>query len=143
MHLLFILFFLGACSSPPNSDTLLLPIQNGKVVDDSNRSMLAHPIGILIAPTTDFSVQSCSTGKINAVIKLQDNTFLVVVASSNSIFYSYGLVDEVTVQKGQAISQGAVLGRLKNSPEELNYLAFSVSRDNKDLNAEKYLVYQK
>jgi murein DD-endopeptidase MepM/ murein hydrolase activator NlpD len=143
MHLIFVLFFLAARSSPSNGDALLLPIQRGIIIKDSNRSMMHHPMGILIAPTNDFEVRSCTNGKINAVIKLQDNKSLIVVASDKNTYYSYGLVDEVAVEKGQTISKGSVLGKLKNSPGELNVLAFSVSRDSKDLNAEKYTVYQK
>jgi hypothetical protein len=143
MHLIFVVFFLAACSSTSNADALLLPIQNGRIVKDSNRSMMHHPIGILIAPTNDFEVRSCTNGKISAVIKLQDNKSLIVVASDKITYYSYGLVDEVAVEKGQTISKGSVLGKLKNIPGELNVLAFSIRREGKDLNAEKYTVYQK
>jgi hypothetical protein len=62
---------------------MLLPVQNGRVVRDRSDSMLlVHPVGILISPTDNFAVCSCSEGKVTAVTKLQER-YLVVVASDD------------------------------------------------------------
>jgi murein DD-endopeptidase MepM/ murein hydrolase activator NlpD len=124
-----------------NGDTILFPIYSSKIVVQKVDSF-AHPNGILISPTTDFIVKSCSNGLVKSIIKLHDGK-LVVIQSTNELFYSYALIDAIKVKKGQTILRGAIIGRVIRKNSNDSYIIFSVLKNNKYVNAKKYLIYLK
>lgn len=129
---------LTACSS----DSMVLPIQNGRILKDRTDSLLTmHPQGVLISPTDDFVIRSCSDGKVNGVIQFKDES-LIIVAASDGKFYTYGMVDHPTVKKGELVSKGSILGRLDNTIGDNNYILFSVSKRENNLNAYRYVIYR-
>ena len=145
MYLILFALLYSVSALSCKTDTLLLPIQNGIVVKDKTDSSLTmHPNGILVSPTDNFNVRSCTDGKIATVTEMPggSNRYLVIVVATDGRTYGYGLIDTATVIRDQAITKGAIIGTLTKGQREENYIIFTVLKDGRFLNSEKYLVYQ-
>ncbi len=86
-------FFFYSLVYKADSDTipLYLPIKNGKTVD-LNTDARKHSSSILITPTSDFSVRSCSSGKVVQIKKTENYGFGVMIMS-NGVFYNYTMLN--------------------------------------------------
>ena len=133
---IILLAFLSISNRECQTDSLILPIKNGKIIRDNTDSSLSfHPIGILIFPTDQFNVQSCSEGIIRSITKL-NNTYIVLVLSKKNLYYSYSNINTVGVKKGQNIKRGTVLGVLSKEIGIDRHIVFSTFKGDKYVNSE-------
>ena len=121
------------------------PLNNGVIIKGSpNGCRLYDYKGITLLPLDDLSIKSCSKGTVILVSKNSDPVVgSSVVIKSDSIFYYYSGLDTIVALKNQVIDKGAIIGMKdkKNIYKETIY--FSVTIKNKQVDAEKYVIYNK
>ena len=121
-------------------DTMQLPIYNGRVLTLKEKSAPAHR-GIFIQPSNDFNVRSCSDGKVQNVFQVGSDWAIVIM--QNDISYTYAQMDSVTVNPGEFVNKGDLIGQRKLIPNDFKSIIFFVLKGNKELDPEKFVVYQK
>jgi Peptidase family M23 len=119
-------------------DTMRLPINGGKILDIKEKSRPAHR-GIFIQPSNDFNVRSCSDGKVQNVFKVGADWAMVIMQNDTS--YAYAQMDSVTVNPGELVNKGDVIGQRKLIPNDYKSIIFFVLSGNKELDPEKFIVY--
>ena len=119
-------------------DTMQLPIHGGRILT-LEKSAQTHR-GIFIQPTTDFNVRSCSDGKVQNVFKVGADWAMVIMQNDTS--YAYAQMDSVVVNPGELISRGDLIGQRKLIPNDYKSIIFFVLKGNKELNPEKFIIYQ-
>ena len=124
-------------------DTLDLPIRKGIIKYDATDSAVSldHPIGIMIAATTDFDVRSTAKGIIIGAYPTNEHKWVVIIKGDDGLYYDYGQLDFVQVKKGQPLGRGAKIGRLNESDREGRTLFFAVMRGDRFLKAENYVSH--
>ncbi|HEX3081365.1 MAG TPA: M23 family metallopeptidase [Puia sp.] len=115
-----------------------LPINGGKILDIKEKSRPAHR-GIFIQPSNDFNVRSCSDGKVQNVFKVGADWAMVIMQNDTS--YAYAQMDSVTVNPGELVNKGDVIGQRKLIPNDYKSIIFFVLSGNKELDPEKFIVY--
>lgn len=91
------------------NDTLLLPVKNGELIEMTSND---HPygLGILISPSSDFNIRSCTDGVVLKISKIDiDYTYQIAIKSKNIIFF-YSMMDTVFVKTNEKIKKGEVIG---------------------------------
>ena len=132
---IFSIFFI--INSSGSCDSLKLPVRNGKII---NENIYADKLNkaILIEPTIDFGIYSCSDGKISAINK--DDQEYQIIITQDSLMLMYSIVDSASVLKGQVIKKGDLIGFKTNKTSNEKYIMFSVFKGTKEINAKDYLV---
>lgn len=120
-------------------DTMWLPISNGRVVTLKEKSAPAHR-GIFIQPSNDFNVRSCSDGKVQNVFQVGSDWAMVIM--QNDTGYAYAQMDSVFVHPGEIVNRGDMIGQRKLIPNDYKSIIFFVLKGNKELDPEKFIVYQ-
>jgi len=121
-----------------SGDTMQLPINGGRILDIKEKSRPAHR-GIFIQPSNDFNVRSCSDGKVQNVFKIGADWAMVIMQNDTS--YAYAQMDSVTVNPGELVNKGDVIGQRKLIPNDYKSIIFFVLSGNKELDPEKFIVY--
>lgn len=116
-----------------------LPIHGGRILDIKEKSAPAHR-GIFIQPSGDFIVRSCSDGKVQNVFQVGSDWAIVIMQNDTS--YAYAQMDSATVNPGELISRGDLIGQRKLIPNDYKSIIFFVLKGNKELDPEKFIVYQ-
>lgn len=112
------------CSINFNCDTLKLPLFNGEIKVEEVGA-LEPPSGLLIMPTSDSIVRSCTDG---LVLSSGDfNSVLSVLVKTGNLYFSYDQLDSVFVAKGQIVKMGLPIG-LKQHNKLYDSLFFTVCR---------------
>ncbi len=138
--ILLTLLSIGSRSS--YTDSLILPIKNGVIIKDfTDSSLTIHPEGVLIAPTDQLEVRSCSDGIVRSTFQFHD-TYTVIVSAGNNLYYRYSNIDTVVIKKGQKITKGIVLGMLNAKTHEKKPIIFSTFKGDKYVNALNYLIWK-
>jgi hypothetical protein len=122
------------------ADTMRLPITRGRIITLKEKSAPAHR-GIFIQPSNDFNVRSCSDGKVQSVFQVGADWAIVIMLNDTS--YAYAQMDSVVVNPGELISRGDLIGQRKFISNDYNSIIFFVLKGNKELDPEKFIVYQK
>jgi hypothetical protein len=125
------------------SDTLLYPIEGGKIEYNRNELGFHKNLELEIYPTTFFEVKSCSNGKVLDVKKETDRYSIIV--SSTNLYYSY-IVDSVLVEKGNIITTGFILGRLKKQVDiskKSRPLILTIMKGDKFIDPTKYMIFKR
>jgi len=118
------------------SDTLHLPIYGGRILTLKEKSQPAHR-GIFIEPADDFDVRSCSDGRVQNVFKAGSGW--AVVIQQNDTSFTYAQMDSVTVNPGNIINKGDLIGQRKLIPGDYKSIIFFILKGNKELDPEKYI----
>jgi len=121
-----------------SGDTMRLPINGGRILDIKEKSRPAHR-GIFIQPSNEFNVRSCSDGKVQNVFKVGADWAMVIMQNDTS--YAYAQMDSVTVNPGELVNKGDVIGQRKLIPNDYKSIIFFVLSGNKELDPEKFIVY--
>src|ERR1700750_1392451 len=121
----------------PSVDTMRLPINGGRILGIKEKSRPAHR-GIFIQPSNDFTVRSCSDGKVQNVFKVGADWAMVIMQNDTS--YAYAQMDSVTVNPGEFVSKGDIIGQRKLIPNDYKSIIFFVLKGNKELDPEKCIV---
>ena len=121
-------------------DTMLLPIPGGRIFDIKEKSRPAHR-GIFIQPSNDFSVRSCSDGKVQNVFKVGSDWAMVIMQNDTS--YAYAQMDSVIVNPGELVNRGDVIGQRKLILNDYKSIIFFVLKGNREMDPEKFVVFQK
>ena len=95
-------------------DTMRLPINGGRILT-LEKSAQAHR-GIFIQPSNDFNVRSCSDGKVQSVFKVGSDWAMVIMQNDTS--YAYAQMDSVTVNPGELVNRGDLIGQRKLIPND-------------------------
>ncbi len=119
-------------------DTMRLPIYGGRIIT-LEKTAQAHR-GIFIQPSNDFNVRSCSDGKVQNVFKVGSDWAMVIMQNDTS--YAYAQMDSVVVNPGEVISRGDLIGQRKLIPDDYHSIIFFVLKGNRELDPEKFIVYQ-
>jgi murein DD-endopeptidase MepM/ murein hydrolase activator NlpD len=120
-------------------DTMRLPIHGGRILT-LEKSAQAHR-GIFIQPSNDFNVKSCSDGKVQSVFKVGSDWVMVIMQNDTS--YAYAQMDSVTLNPGELVNRGDLIGQRKLIPNDYKSIIFFVLFGNKELDPEKFIFYQK
>ena len=120
-------------------DTMRLPINGGRILEIKEKSRPAHR-GILIQPSTDFNVRSCSDGKVQSVFKVGSDWAMVIMQNDTS--YAYAQMDSVMLNPGEVVNRGDLIGQRKLIPNDYKSIIFFVLKGNKELDPEKFIIYQ-
>ncbi len=120
-------------------DTMRLPINGGKILT-LEKSAQAHR-GIFIQPSNDFNVRSCSDGKVQSVFKVGSDWAMVIMHNDTS--FAYAQMDSVSLNPGELVNKGDLIGQRKLIPNDYKSIIFFVLKGNKELDPEKFIVYQK
>jgi hypothetical protein len=123
-----------------SGDTMLLPVNRGRILALTEKSSPAHR-GIFIHPTNDFNVRSCSDGKVQSVFKVSSDWAVVIIQHDTS--YAYAQMDTVIVNPGQYVNRGDLIGERKLIPNDYNSIIFFVLKGDKELESKKFIIYQK
>jgi hypothetical protein len=119
-------------------DTMRLPINQGRILTLKEKNPPAHR-GIFIQPSTDFNVRSCSDGRVQNVFKTGADWAMVIMQNDTS--YAYAQMDSVTVNPGELVSKGDLIGQRKLIPNDYKSIIFFVLKGNKELDPEKFIIY--
>ena len=119
-------------------DTMRLPIYAGRILTLKEKSAPAHR-GIFIQPSNDINVRSCSDGKVQSVFKVGADWAIVIMQNDTS--YAYAQMDSATVNPGELISRGDLIGQRKLIPNDYKSIIFFVLKGNKELDPEKFITY--
>src|SRR5437763_15998366 len=92
------------------ADTMHLPIEGGRILTIKEKAQPAHR-GIFIQPTNDFSVRSCSDGRVQNVFQVGSGWAVVILQNDTSI--TYAQMDSVTVNPGNMVNKGDLIGQRK------------------------------
>lgn len=122
-----------------NSDTMKLPIKNGMLIVNRFYSQ-GEILGTSIRITSDNNLYSCSKGKVISALKLPSDKYSISIKSANNVIYCYSNLDSVCVIKGQRVNDGQVLGK-KEVKRDDDFIVFSVYKNNKEINAQKFITY--
>ena len=120
-------------------DTMRLPIYGGRILT-LEKPAQAHR-GIFIQPSNDFNVRSCSDGKVQNVFKVGSDWAMVIMQNDTS--YAYAQMDSVTLNPGEFVNKGDLIGQRKLIPNDYKSIIFFVLFGNKELDPEKFIFYQK
>jgi hypothetical protein len=123
----------------PVTDTMRLPIHGGRILHLNEKYSPAHR-GIFIQPSKDFNVRSCSDGKVQNVFQVGSDWAMVIMQNDTS--YAYAQMDSVTVNPGELVNRGDVIGQRKLIPNDYKSIIFFVLKGNKELDPEKFIIYQ-
>jgi hypothetical protein len=122
-----------------------LPIEKGIVYHtayDSNSFCKARN-GILILPTTNFNIRSCTSGQVFKISKLEPGQGYQVIVKTRDTFYCYSFLDDVSVKPNQRLYQGDLLGtKNKGRDNESSCIALSVLKNKRELNEANFLVFK-
>ena len=121
------------------SDTMQLPIYNGKVLELDSNLFCSRRLGLSILPTSDFAIRSCSDGKVHKIWKMDSNEGYEVMIASGDTFYSYSMIDSIKVKVGETVFKGELIGNKRGINNNDSYIIFSVFKKEKELN-EAYLL---
>lgn len=126
------------------SDTLLLPLRNGKVKDNSISKEIFHErLEAIIYPTNSLVVRSCSDGIVLNIFR-SDGRYEIII-KSDSLAFTY-ILDAVSIKCGKYIKKGEEIGKLNpNSSDgayKENSLIFIVTKNDRILDAKKFLVFK-
>ncbi len=122
------------------ADTMLLPVYGGKILSLHDKTKTAKS-GILIRPTGDFSVRSCSDGKVQSVWQTKSGWCAMI--NSNDTFFTYAQMDTVLVNPNWLINRGDLIGERKLIPNDYNSIIFIVLKGNKELDPENFIIKSK
>jgi hypothetical protein len=131
------IIFLAFFNIHMSVDTMQLPIHGGRILT-MEKSAQAHR-GIFIQPSNDFNVRSCSDGKVQNVFKVGSDWALVIMQNDTS--YAYAQMDSVTLNPGELVNRGDLIGQRKLIPNDYHSIIFFVLKGNKELDPEKFIVY--
>ena len=132
------IIFLTLLNLNTAGDTMRLPIDGGRILTVKEKSAPAHR-GIFIQPSNDFNVRSCSDGKVQSVFKVGADWAMVIMQNDTS--YAYAQMDSVTVNPGELINRGDLIGQRKLIPNDYKSIIFFVLKGNKELDPEKFIIY--
>jgi hypothetical protein len=120
-------------------DTMLLPIHGGRIaaLDDQSKPPVR---GLLITPSNDFSVRSCSNGRVRSVWQMGSDWCVMIAL--NDTFFTYAQMDTVLVNPGQDISTGDLIGERNMIPNRYNSIIFIVLKGNKELDPGTFILYK-
>jgi murein DD-endopeptidase MepM/ murein hydrolase activator NlpD len=138
MSIPFYLIFLFAFGC--NSDSLQLPIKNGKIIQ-SKQGVDRLNKAVIIVPGDDICIRSCLDGKISIIDK--DESGYTVCVKSDSITMIYSIFDSIDVKLNENIKRGDVIGLKNKTLNDYNYIMFSVFIFEKEVEAADYLVNSK
>jgi hypothetical protein len=119
-------------------DTMRLPINAGRILTLKDKSAPAHR-GIFIQPSNDFNVRSCSDGKVQSVFKVGADWAMVIMQNDTS--FAYAQMDSITVNPGELIKKGDLIGQRKLIPNDYKSIIFFVLKGNKELDPGKFIIY--
>ncbi len=119
-------------------DTMRLPIYGGRILSLKEKSAPAHR-GIFIQPSNDFNVRSCSDGKVQSVFKVGSDWAMVIMQNDTS--YAYAQMDSVTINPGEFVLRGDLIGQRKMIPNDYKSIIFFVLKGNKELDPENFVVF--
>jgi len=131
------LVFLLLLNKNISADTMLLPINRGRILTLTEKSPPVHR-GIFIQPSDDFNVRSCSDGTVKNVFKAGSGWAVVIVQQDTS--YTYAQMDSVMINPGQFVNTGDLIGERKLIVNDYNSIIFFVLKGNKELDPEKFIV---
>ena len=120
-------------------DTMRLPINGGRILEIQEKFQPAHR-GILIQPSNDFNVRSCSDGKVQSVFKVGSGWAMVIMQNDTS--YAYAQMDSVMLNPGEFVNRGDLIGQRKLIPNDYKSIIFFVLKGNKELDPEKFIIYK-
>jgi murein DD-endopeptidase MepM/ murein hydrolase activator NlpD len=121
------------------TDTMRLPIYNGRILNLEQKIRPAHR-GILIQPANDFYIRSCSDGKVQNVFQVGSDWAMVIMQNDTS--YAYAQMDSVFLHPGEYVNRGDLIGQRKLIPNDYKSIIFFVLTGNKELDPEKFVVYE-
>jgi len=119
-------------------DTMRLPISCGTILTLKEKSAPAHR-GIFIQPSNNFKVRSCSDGKVQSVFKVGSDWAIVIIQNDTS--FAYAQMDSVTVNPGEFVNKGDLIGQRKLIRDDYKSIIFFVLKGNRELDPEKFIVY--
>jgi hypothetical protein len=119
-------------------DTMRLPINQGRILILKEKKSPAHR-GIFIQPSTNFNVRSCSDGRVQNVFKVGADWAMVIMQNDTS--YAYAQMDSITLNPGELVNKGDLIGQRKLIPNDYKSIIFFVLKGNKELDPEKFVVY--
>lgn len=121
------------------------PVSKGVIIKGTpNACNWDNKKGITLLPFNDLSIRSCSKGRVFLVLKNSDEVVgSSVVIKSDSTFYTYSGLDTINVLKNQLINKGGIIGIKNKANIYGEKIYFSVSVNNKEVDAEKYIIYNK
>ena len=122
------------------ADTMLLPLYDGKILSIDDKSKTAKT-GVLIRPSSDFSVRSCTDGKVQSVWQTRSGWCSMI--NSNDTLFTYAQMDTVLVNPGWLISKGELIGERKQIMNDYNSIIFIVLKGNRELDPENFIIYSK
>jgi murein DD-endopeptidase MepM/ murein hydrolase activator NlpD len=114
-----------------------LPVTRGRILTLTEKSSPAHR-GLLIQPTDDFNIRSCSDGKVQSVFKVGSDWAIVIAIHDTS--FAYAQMDSVLVNPGQFVMRGDLIGQRKLIPNDYKSIIFFVLKGNKELDPEKLII---
>jgi Peptidase family M23 len=120
-------------------DTMLLPVHAGKIVplDESAHTRIS---GIIISPTCDYNIRSCSAGRVQSV--WSSGSDWNVMINLHDTIYTYAQMDSFYVNPGQYVDTGDLIGERKMITGDYNSILFIVMVKDKELDPKKFIRYQ-
>lgn len=121
------------------------PVEEGFV--SSKFGLHSHPTlkrvqinnkGIDIQTSNDAYVKAVFPGKIIAIQSIQGQGITVIIQHGD-YYTSYSRLKAVTVQKGQQIQSGSVLGQVLTNSENVSEIKFRINASNGTVNPESWL----
>lgn len=121
------------------------PVEEGFV--SSKYGLHAHPTlkrvqinnkGVDIQTSNDAYVKTVFPGKISAIQSIQGQGITVIIQHGD-YYTSYSRLKAVTVQKGQQVSAGQVLGQVLTNSENVSEMKFRINAANGTVNPESWL----
>ncbi|WP_420385611.1 murein hydrolase activator EnvC family protein [Roseivirga sp.] len=121
------------------------PVEEGFV--SSKYGLHSHPTlkrvqinnkGIDIQTSSDAYVKAVFPGKIIAIQSIQGQGITVIIQHGD-YYTSYSRLKAVTVQKGQQVQPGQVLGQVLTNSENITEMKFRINATNGTVNPESWL----
>jgi hypothetical protein len=134
------LAFLLVLNISIQQDTMLLPIRGGRILSPGDHSK-TKPLGLLIRPSGDDTVRSCSNGKVQRVWQIGKNWCTTITIEDTS--FTYAQMDTVMVHPGEPVNMGDLIGERRMIPNDYNSIIFIVLKGNKELDPGKFIFYKK
>jgi septal ring factor EnvC (AmiA/AmiB activator) len=134
------IIFLSLMSLYSSADTMRLPVNRGRIISLQEKSAQKHR-GIFIQPSDDFNVRSCSDGRVQNVFQVGSDWAMVIMQYDTS--YTYAQMDSVFLNPGEFVNRGDLIGQRKLIPNDYKSIIFFVLKGNKELDPEKFIIYQK
>jgi septal ring factor EnvC (AmiA/AmiB activator) len=125
-----------------NRGSLPWPLDRGEILMHYGKNVLPSKTEIVVTSVTISSdigtpVKAVFDGTVTAIQPIED--MLVVIIQHGRYFTTYSNLTGITVQKGQEIKTGQVLGKVAPNFDGIGAIDFYISNENSNFNPETWL----